>query len=132
MNDKIVGVGLSAYLSYYFRKKGDKRLGKLEKENKKLKKDNKEIQERQAEDKKEIRAEIKELLQEVEKRVRLEERLKNANQICSIYEKDANKYYKENEKSENKLWQLKYLLMWHGFKQGKTDEIIDGNILLTE
>jgi len=99
----VIGAVASGVLSHFFGLKRDEKIKKLEESNKELKKKNKALEIKQKEDSEGIRAEIKRLLEEQEKRVRSEERLKNANQICSIYEKDAKKYYEENEKSKIKF-----------------------------
>jgi Sec-independent protein translocase protein TatA len=74
----------------------------------------------------ELRAEIRELLREQEKRVRLEEELKNCKQISGHFEEESKEYKKEVGELSNINSQLKYILSWHGTLRKDLD--IDGNI----
>jgi len=116
-----IGAIVSGALSYYFGLKRDKRVTNLEEGNKKLKL-------KQEKDNKEIRAETKELLKELEKRVRLELEKKITNTLYSIKERKVDDLEKENKKLENEVWQLKYLLSWHGLEQEEVNTIIDGDL----
>jgi len=101
-----------------------------------LKKKDNELEIKQKESKDEINKELgeinKNLLQEVEKRVRLEEEMKQWKMLNSWNKRDKDAYYKEKEELGNKYWQLRTILSRFDFKQEEIDSIIDGKFSVLE